>query len=358
MLSFRQHSAITRFLRTLQLSSLTAKINAAVAPNSGPTLLPERRLAGKLSGRNDCPLSRRKSRIPAGLLHVRTMSRVITLLMLSVVLVSFVASAGNSPSNSIDRSNTWASYIAEGSQRFGVPGHWIRAVMQQESNGDKTVLSPKGAMGLMQIMPETYAELRLRYHLGDDPYTPHNNILAGAAYLRELHDRFGTAGFLAAYNAGPGRYEDYVIRGRPLPDETQNYVAALAPILGVPTLARAPESASFAPQSPTLAAAYDDGAHSRAPSENRFSPKTSPFQIRPATQARILFANVRVEYEATPASTRAVDMTALEPSENGALAPIFVSGNRLSVRHSRIAQLSLTPNGNALFAVQPVRFGK
>jgi soluble lytic murein transglycosylase-like protein len=50
-------------------------------------------------------------------------------------------------------------------------------------------------------MPETWAELRLRYGLGADPYDPHDNITAGTAYLRELHDRYGERGVLAAYNA-------------------------------------------------------------------------------------------------------------------------------------------------------------
>jgi soluble lytic murein transglycosylase-like protein len=93
-------------------------------------------------------------------------------------------------------------------------------------------VSPKGAIGLMQIMPDTWAGLRLRYRLGRNPRDPHDNILAGAAYLREMHDRFGAAGFLAAYNAGPGRYQDYVATGRPLPAETLAYVAALAPLIG------------------------------------------------------------------------------------------------------------------------------
>ena len=53
-------------------------------------------------------------------------------------------------------------------------------------------------MGLMQIMPKTWTELRARYGLGADPYDPHDNILAGAAYIRELHDRYGSPGFLAA----------------------------------------------------------------------------------------------------------------------------------------------------------------
>ena len=75
--------------------------------------------------------------------------------------------------------------------------------MHVESIGDVRARSPKGAMGLMQIMPETYAALRARYALGANPYDPRDNILAGAAFLRELHDRYGTPGFLAAYNAGP-----------------------------------------------------------------------------------------------------------------------------------------------------------
>ena len=93
-------------------------------------------------------------------------------------------------------------------------------------------VSPKGAMGLMQIMPQTWAELRRRYGLGEDPYDPHDNIMAGAAYLRELHDRFGKRGFLAAYNAGPGRYEEHLATGRPLPSETLSYMAAVESLLG------------------------------------------------------------------------------------------------------------------------------
>jgi hypothetical protein len=125
-----------------------------------------------------------------------------------------------------------SAMIAEASQRFGIPASWIRAVMQVESFGDVRALSPKGAMGLMQIMPESWATLRSRYGLGGNPYDAHDNILAGAAYLRELLDRYGSPGFLAAYNAGPARYEDYLATGRALPAETQAYVAALAPVIG------------------------------------------------------------------------------------------------------------------------------
>src|SRR4051794_8070284 len=124
-----------------------------------------------------------------------------------------------------------AAHIAEASQRFGIPEPWIRAVMRAESAGDIRAISSAGAMGLMQIMPDTWAELRVRHRLGRDPYDPRDNILAGAAYLREMHDRYGSPGFLAAYNAGPGRYEEY-LAGRPLPAETRAYVAALLPSFG------------------------------------------------------------------------------------------------------------------------------
>lgn len=126
----------------------------------------------------------------------------------------------------------FAAFVAEASRRFGIPPAWIRAVMHAESFGDARAISPKGAMGLMQIMPKTWAALRQRYRLGADPYDAHDNIIAGAAYLRELHDRYGIPGFLAAYNAGPARWEDHVATGRPLPAETRAYLARLAPIVG------------------------------------------------------------------------------------------------------------------------------
>lgn len=103
--------------------------------------------------------------------------------------------------------------------------------MAIESGGDVLALSSQGAMGLMQIMPETWAGLRVRYDLGDNPYDPRDNIFAGAAYLRELHERYGSPGFLAAYNAGPGRYDEHLTTGRALPHETQLYVATLAPLI-------------------------------------------------------------------------------------------------------------------------------
>ena len=101
-----------------------------------------------------------------------------------------------------------AAHIVEASQRFGIPEPWIRAVLRAESAGDVRAISSAGAMGLMQVMPDTWAGLRVRYGLGRDPYQPRDNILAGTAYLREMWDRYGNvAAMLAAYNAGPGRYD-------------------------------------------------------------------------------------------------------------------------------------------------------
>ncbi|UEM19274.1 transglycosylase SLT domain-containing protein [Skermanella mucosa] len=128
----------------------------------------------------------------------------------------------------------WASHIAEASQRFDVPEPWIRAVMKVESGGrthmnGRPIVSRAGAMGLMQVMPSTYEELRVKHGLGSDPFEPRDNILAGTAYLREMYEKFGSPGFLAAYNAGPGRYGEYLTGDRGLPSETRNYVAMISP---------------------------------------------------------------------------------------------------------------------------------
>ena len=138
----------------------------------------------------------------------------------------------------------WGPYIREASKRFDVPEEWVRAVIQQESGGKlfhdgQLVTSGPGAMGLMQLMPPTYDEMRATYNLGGDAYEPHDNIMAGTAYLRQLYDVYGSPGFLAAYNAGPGRLEDFITRNRTLPRETRNYVASIGRrIVGISPLNR------------------------------------------------------------------------------------------------------------------------
>jgi soluble lytic murein transglycosylase-like protein len=125
----------------------------------------------------------------------------------------------------------YAAAIGDASRRFAIPENWIHAVMRAESSNEPSAVSSKGAIGLMQVMPVTYDELRLRHGLGSNPFEPHDNIIAGTAYLREMLDRFGGDGFLAAYNAGPQRYEEYLATGRALPEETVNYVAGLVAIV-------------------------------------------------------------------------------------------------------------------------------
>jgi len=149
-------------------------------------------------------------------------------------------------------------YIAEAARRFGIPQHWILAVMEVESAGNPRALSRAGAMGLMQIMPATWAELRTGYQLGDDPFDPRDNILAGAAYLRRMYDRFGSPGFLAAYNAGPARYEDHLSTGRALPRETRNYLAVLAPIIGGERAVATPQSTQDWRDAPLFAATAEE----------------------------------------------------------------------------------------------------
>lgn len=130
----------------------------------------------------------------------------------------------------------WDALIDEAARRFAVPPSWVRGVMQIESGGramlnGRPITSTAGAMGLMQVMPGAFTAMAQRYRLGSDPYDPRANILAGTAFLREMYDRYGATHFLAAYNAGPGRVDEHLRYGRPLPFETRRYVQILAPQL-------------------------------------------------------------------------------------------------------------------------------
>jgi hypothetical protein len=164
------------------------------------------------------------------------LARRLPALLLSGLLIvgpsTGAALAQNATVARTQRAQPISDHIAEAARRFGVPVEWIRLVMGAESAGDVRAVSRAGAMGLMQIMPDTWPELRARYRLGSNPFDPRDNILAGTAYLRELYDRYGSPGFLAAYNAGPQRYEEYLAGVRALPAETRAYVAALSPLIG------------------------------------------------------------------------------------------------------------------------------
>ncbi len=148
-------------------------------------------------------------------------------------------------------SDPWGPYIRDASRRFDVPEQWVREVMRQESGGRTQATSRVGAQGLMQVMPGTYAELQRRYNLGSDAYHPYDNIMAGAAYIREMYDLYGSPAFLAAYNAGPRRLEDYLWNGGSLPGETRNYVARIGPrIEGARPSRRAPPEVYAAAELP------------------------------------------------------------------------------------------------------------
>jgi len=221
-----EKSVTPLFNRTQRQYSVPAKLAITATRSGGP---------GRPRGWRKCALLRATVSRMAG---VRFLGVAVCLsgVFLTTVLLSDVMARGESTvsrsrSSRVSPIESFAPFIAEASRRFAIPLHWIHAVMQRESGGDEQAASPKGALGLMQIMPRTWVELSVRYGLGIDPFDPRDNILAGAAYLREMHDRFGSPGFLAAYNAGPERYEQHLATGRPLPTETQAYVAALAPVI-------------------------------------------------------------------------------------------------------------------------------
>lgn len=139
----------------------------------------------------------------------------------------FAQESAMSYSQLIDR---WNPLVKEASRRFNISGQWIRAVIMIESGGktmlteDRPITSVAGAMGLMQLMPETYREMRRAYALGPDPYDPHDNIMAGAATLSLLYQQYGYPTMFAAYNDGPGNLEQRLAQGNMLPAETRLYL--------------------------------------------------------------------------------------------------------------------------------------
>ena len=172
------------------------------------------------------------------------MARLRSLLMVALMAIAAPANAGPP--------GRWAREVAEASRRFGLPEPWIRRVIAAESGGrtmmgGRPVVSSAGAMGLMQLMPGTWREMRARHGLGPNPHDPRDNILAGTAYLRAMYDRFGYPGLFAAYNAGPARYADHLATGRGLPLETRAYVARIAGRNGMAVIGGVPRSRLPAP---------------------------------------------------------------------------------------------------------------
>jgi membrane-bound lytic murein transglycosylase B len=132
----------------------------------------------------------------------------------------------------------WKPLVAQASRRVGVPVAWINAVMRVETGGRtmltdaQPMVSPKGALGLMQVLPQTYQDMRTQYNLGPNPFDPRDNINAGAGYLRWLRAKYGYPTMFAAYNAGPGEVDNVLGGEKRLPAETRAYVARVGGILG------------------------------------------------------------------------------------------------------------------------------
>ena len=225
------------------------------------------------------------------------------------------------------REDPWGPYIREAAARYRVPERWVRAVMRQESGGEQQATSSAGAMGLMQVMPGTYEQLRVRYQLGDDPYDPHNNILAGTAYIREMYDRFGAPGFLAAYNAGPDRVDRYLAGRSVLPDETVNYVAAITPNLGTEVPRSGPFAAyasarsgrvqRFTPTVATLAAGCDLNAaynpNHPCTSLERAAAEPAPIQTAAVPQLGANGCDLNAAYDPSRPCTALPQMAAASP---------------------------------------------
>ncbi|MBB5688426.1 hypothetical protein FHS88_000536 [Roseomonas alkaliterrae] len=269
----------------------------------------------------------------------RALMAVALLAMLAACADSGQRSAANSPFYNRPDSTAppgpphdpWGPWIRDASRRFDIPELWIREVMRQESGGRPNATSHAGAMGLMQVMPGTYRELRERYGLGPDPYHPYDSIQAGTAYLREMYELYGSPAFLAAYNAGPRRLEDYLWGGRGLPNETRNYVARIAPrIAGAAPNRRAPPEVYAAadighyippgPRPMTGGTAVALAAQRAAPPPVQVAAAPPPPPVAPRTQVASLTPVPLPAPPAAPVHMTGVENPTLTASARAALA--------------------------------------
>ena len=131
----------------------------------------------------------------------------------------------SSRSSNLNNLPLLAPHIDEASQQYGVDPKLIQAVIHVESNFDSQAVSPKGAQGLMQLMPQTARDLQV-----SDAFNPKENIVGGARYLRVLLDMYNQdmSLALAAYNAGPEKVNLY--RGIPPYQETRTYIQKVTQI--------------------------------------------------------------------------------------------------------------------------------
>ena len=142
----------------------------------------------------------------------------------SGVAITVILHAAAATAEPLTLRPTCSDFIVEAARTAGLPEPWIAAVMRAESGGDPNAVSSAGARGCMQIMPSTWRDLQGRGVAGPDPFDARANMIAGAIYLRTMHDRYGWPDALAAYHAGAGRFEDYLATGRRLPIASLAYV--------------------------------------------------------------------------------------------------------------------------------------
>jgi len=290
----------------------------------------------------------------------KTLSRSVTRLLLLIGPLALAACASTPvEQRSFDPNDPWSAHVAAASERFDVPEVWIREVMWVESRGNTHLnggptTSHAGAMGLMQVMPGTWEYLTRRHNLGSNPHDPAMNIMAGTAYIAEMNDEFGSPGFLYAYNAGPGRYRQFLEEGRPLPDETIRYVALISPritgrypngvrreptgVTGVSTVvasAPAPRVSRPTTVQPTVVT-------SRAPVVSRPTAISAPRAVTPVTSGPTTMADLAAaaaSYQppqsATPAATAPVTYVA------SARTPVASGGSQ-----SNLVWTRLEPTGN------------
>jgi soluble lytic murein transglycosylase-like protein len=194
-------------LRPVALHLFSRSRNPAFIPANSLKTGAYSRASERRRGPRFCAMCRAAATAAVPLRSLTVVGIVGALLTIESPSQATAESLPAAPSPEISPVVAYAPFVTEASRRFTIPVQWIRTVMKTESGGNPRAVSPRGALGLMQIMPATWVELSVRHELGIDPFDPRDNILAGTAYLRELLGRFGSEGFLAAYNAGPRRYE-------------------------------------------------------------------------------------------------------------------------------------------------------
>lgn len=147
--------------------------------------------------------------------------------------------------------SSFGAQIASAARKYGIPASLLQTQMRFESGGNAGIVSPAGAIGLMQLMPGT------AQRLGVDPWDPAQNIDGGAKYLREQYDRFGSWELaLAAYNAGPGAVAKY--GGIPPYAETQRYVHGILTAAKMPASKTSTSTGLGSPSTTTVPAAAPD----------------------------------------------------------------------------------------------------